>query len=255
MTTKIQLLFPLFLSVLIAAALAGPLEDAGNDYASGCDRTSANINKLFDMMLPTIKDVILKHKLDPMKLDNLSENLGGPIIRKRSLDLTNGWLQGLSDVNRAKDVILSFENKVLSVDATLGFDALGISYEYLFKDFLITRKGDVDGLVKNMEIRIVIALDMNTYKLILSSLQIVKVDQFTVTLHGHKLDPILNAAFKAFTTLFRKKVTAMVEKEVLKVVQLHVDEINENIPKPDRMLDGSYDVVGYVPTTFMFRLV
>ncbi|CAK9802606.1 hypothetical protein ANTQUA_LOCUS3397 [Anthophora quadrimaculata] len=255
MTAKTQLLFPIFLSVLIAAALAGPLEDADYGYAADCDRTSANINKLFDILLPTIKDVILKHKLDPMKLDNLSENLGGPIIRKRTLDLTNGWLQGLSDVKRARDVILSFENKVLSVDATLGFDALGIGYEYLFKDFLITRRGDVNARLRNMEIHIVIGLDMNTYKLILSSLQIVKIDEFTVTLQGHKLDPILNAAFKAFTTLFRKKVTAMVEKEVLKVVQLHVDEINENIPKPDRMLDVSNDAVGYVPTTFMFRLV
>ncbi|XP_017789829.1 PREDICTED: uncharacterized protein LOC108572142 [Habropoda laboriosa] len=253
MAAKIQLLFPLFLSALIVAALASPLDDAANDNGD-CNKASANINKLFDIMLPTLKDVILKHKLDPMRLQDISENLEGPIIHKRILNLTNGWFQGLSDVQRAKDVILTFENKVLTVDATIGFDALGVKYDYLFKDLLISRTGIIHGRLRNMEIRVVVGLDMNTYKIILPTLQIQKIEQFVVTLEGHKLDPILNAAVKAFTTIFRKKVTSMVEKEVLKVVRFYVEQINENIPKPDRLHDNN-DILDYVPASFLFRLV
>lgn len=69
---------------------------------------------------------ILKHKLDPMKLDDLSQNLKGVIIHHRTLNLTNGSLQGLSNVRRANDIILSFENKILTLDATLGFDDLKV---------------------------------------------------------------------------------------------------------------------------------
>lgn len=36
---------------------------------------TAIINKLFDMALPSIQTFILKHRLDPMKLQDLSQNL------------------------------------------------------------------------------------------------------------------------------------------------------------------------------------
>lgn len=36
---------------------------------------STIVNKLFDMALPSIKIFILKHRLDPMKLKDLSQNL------------------------------------------------------------------------------------------------------------------------------------------------------------------------------------
>lgn len=36
---------------------------------------SAILNKLFDMALPSIQMFILKHRLDPMKLEDLSQNL------------------------------------------------------------------------------------------------------------------------------------------------------------------------------------
>lgn len=44
-----------------------------NDVMS--EKVSANVNKLFDAMLPTIRKFILKQGLDPMKLEDVFEKL------------------------------------------------------------------------------------------------------------------------------------------------------------------------------------
>lgn len=53
----------------------------------------------------------------------------GIFIRNGEFDWTNGWLQGISDINRAGDVILSYENKVLIVDMAMGLEVVEVSLE------------------------------------------------------------------------------------------------------------------------------
>ncbi|XP_033193529.1 uncharacterized protein LOC117158576 [Bombus vancouverensis nearcticus] len=233
MDFQIRLGFLLLLPIFFTAAFANLLDAGENDIMS--ENVSANVNKLFDAMLPTIRKFILKQGLDPMKLEDVSEKLSGLIIHDRTLSLTNGWLQGLSNVRRANDIILSYQDESLTLDATLAFDVLDANYEYLIKDLLITKKGEVHGRLRDMEMRLIIAFDMNNYKIVIPMAKIVKIDKINVIFLD---DPIVNAAAKAITTIFRKSITNMVNKEFWKVMQEYVDKINEKIPQPDPLLEN-----------------
>lgn len=48
----------------------------------------------------------------------------------------------------------------------------------------------------------------------------------------------MNAAAKAITTIFRKSITDMVNKEFWKVMQEYVDKLNKKIPQPDQLLEN-----------------
>ncbi|XP_012247047.1 uncharacterized protein LOC105681509 [Bombus impatiens] len=231
MDFQIRLGFLLLLPIFFTAAFANLLDAGKNDIMS--ENVSANVNKLFDAMLPTIHKFILKQGLDPMKLEDVSEKLSGLIIHDRTLSLTNGWLQGLSNVRRANDIILSYQDESLILDATLAFDVLDANYEYLIKDLLIAKKGEVHGRLRDMEMRLIIAFDMNNYKIVIPMAKIVKIDKINVIFLD---DPIVNAAAKAITTIFRRSITNMVNKEFWKVMQEYVDKINEKIPQPDPLL-------------------
>ncbi|XP_068967468.1 uncharacterized protein [Bombus flavifrons] len=233
MDFQIRLALLLLLPNFFTAAFANLLDAGENDIMS--ENVSANINKLFDAMLPMIHKFILKQGLDPMKLEDVSEKLSGLIIHDRTLSLTNGWLQGLSNVRRANDIILSYQDESLTLDATLAFDVLDANYDYLIKDLLITKKGEVHGRLRDMEMRLIIAFDMNNYKIVIPMAKIVKIDKINIIFLD---DPIVNAAAKAITTIFRKSITNMVNKEFWKVMQEYVDKINEKIPQPDPLLEN-----------------
>ena len=152
-----------------------------------------------------------------------------------NLNLSKGWLQGLSNVRRANDIIISYQDKSLTLDATLAFDVLDANYEYLIKDLLITKNGEVHGRLRDTEMRIIIAFDMNNYKVFLTMANIVKIDKLNIIFQN---DPIVNAAAKVITTIFRKSIKNMVNKEFWKVMQEYVDKINEKIPQPDPLLEN-----------------
>ncbi|OAD52224.1 hypothetical protein WN48_02509 [Eufriesea mexicana] len=190
---------------------------ARKDDIDTSEVTSVKINELFDSMLPSIRSFILEHGLDPLKLKDISENLQGVIIHKRTLNLSNGWLQGLSNVRRTSDVIFSYKDKVLTLDAILAFDLADISYQYFYKDLLISRKGDIHGRVRNMRIRLIVALDMNKYKIAVPMSKIINMDKFSITLEGNKIDPIVNAAIKVVANAFRTKIINMVNEEFSKM--------------------------------------
>ncbi|XP_043524045.1 uncharacterized protein LOC122536062 isoform X2 [Frieseomelitta varia] len=227
----------LLLPILFTTGFASPL-DVAEENNVGSKKVSAKINKLFDMMLPSIHNFILKHGLDPMQLPDLSEKLVVD-LKTRVLNLTNGWLQGLSEVRRANDIILSYQDKVVTVDVTLMFDVAEASYKYLLKDLLISRKGDVHGGIRNMQLRIIIEFDMNSYKLALPMVKIVNVEKFNVSFEGNIDDPLLNAVAKAITDVFRANIINIVNQEFSKEVKVLVDEINKKIPRPNQLFDYS----------------
>ena len=233
MDFQIRLGFLLLLAIFFSAAFANLLDAGENDIMS--EKVSAKVNKLFDAMLPSIQKFILKQGLDPMKLEDVSEKLSGLIIHDRTLNLSKGWLQGLSNVRRANDIIISYQDKSLTLDATLAFDVLDANYEYLIKDLLITKNGEVHGRLRDTEMRIIIAFDMNNYKVFLTMANIVKIDKLNIIFQN---DPIVNAAAKVITTIFRKSIKNMVNKEFWKVMQEYVDKINEKIPQPDPLLEN-----------------
>ncbi|KAK1126588.1 hypothetical protein K0M31_004218 [Melipona bicolor] len=238
MVLQTRFIFLLLLPILFTTGFASPLDVAEDSSNVRSEKVSAKINKLFDMMLPSIHNFIQTHGLDPLKLQDLSEKLVVDLTT-RVLNLTNGWLQGLSDVRRANDIILSYQDKVITVDATLAFDVVDANYKYLLKDLLISKKGQVRGRIRNMQLRIIIELDMKNYKLAVPMAKIINVDKFNVIFEGNKDDPLMNAVAKAITDIFRTTIINIVNQEFSKEMKILVDEINKKIPRPDRLFDYS----------------
>ena len=230
MATRIPLFFFCVLSLLCTSGLAFPTRDRANDVdVAPYGMVSAKMNKLFDTMLPNIRNILLKFGLDPLKMGNIVQPLEGIIDHNGVLKMSDGWLQGMSDVVRAGDIVLAYSNQVLNVDMELGFDVLDINYEYFFKYGLIKRTGDFHGRFSNVKLRVIVTLDMTTKKVTLDSLKIVDMGKLDVKLEGHALDPLLNVAIKAFTTIFRDCVMEFIEERFTIVFKQLLEELTEMI--------------------------
>lgn len=62
--------------------------------------------------------------------------------------------------------------------------------------------------------------------------------KFDIVFKGNIDDPIVNAAIKAISKVFRTNIINMVNTEFSKVLQEFVDEINKKIPQPNQILDN-----------------
>lgn len=62
--------------------------------------------------------------------------------------------------------------------------------------------------------------------------------KFDIAFKGNIDDPIINAAIKAITKIFRTSIINMVNTEFSKALQEFVGEINKKIPQPNQVLDN-----------------
>lgn len=62
--------------------------------------------------------------------------------------------------------------------------------------------------------------------------------EFDIVFKGNINDPIVNAAIKAITKIFRTSIINIVNIEFLKILQEFVGEINKKIPQPNQILDN-----------------
>lgn len=69
-----------------------------------------------------------------------------------------------------------------------------------------------------------------------------------VKLQGNVLDPVLNAALKSITKLFRTRITNAVEQQTSIKVQKFLDKINQKIPRPD--VKESNNIFNYLPASY-----
>lgn len=159
----------------------------------------------------------------------------GIFIRNGEFDWTNGWLQGISDINRAGDVILSYENKVLIVDMAMGLEAVEFSGDYLFRYGILKREGGANGRLSNVVARAVLSFDLNRHKIAIDYLQVISARDIDITLEGHLDDPLLDIVIKGVTVLFRQHVLGVVQKAFELIFQQVVDDVNERIRLPEQL--------------------
>lgn len=62
--------------------------------------------------------------------------------------------------------------------------------------------------------------------------------EFDIVFKGNINDPIVNAAIKAITKIFRTSIINIVNTEFSKILQEFVGEINKKIPQPNQILDN-----------------
>ncbi|XP_078039623.1 uncharacterized protein LOC144471452 [Augochlora pura] len=241
------------------ASVAVPISDRDQDNEIALfDDLSSNINTIFDEMLPSVREMIIKDGLDPLKMKDIRHELKGIISHDGVLQLTKGWMQGMSQVGRSGDVILTYGDRKITIDAQLELNVMDLAYDYYFKYSLISRKGTFRASMNNVNMRLLLSVDLNSYKIELGSLQVVSVGKMAVKLEGHVLDKVLNAAIKAFLGVFRKEVVGTIEQQGYEVMKKLVERINAKIPKPDldgRAITYNSDMVDNIPTFFEFHLV
>ncbi|XP_076247454.1 uncharacterized protein LOC143187249 [Calliopsis andreniformis] len=213
-------------------------------------KVSANINTAFDTVLPGIRTLFLKGGLDPLDTKDFHKDLEGFLVQHGSLNLINGWIQGLSNVERAGDVILSYENKVVTLDMMLDLDVAQINYDYSLKYGLIRRQGEFYGRFHDLKVQATISFSMCNYNIVINSLKVISIGKMDIKLEGHLDDPLLNAIINGITVVFRQHVTNIAEEAYRMIFQQLIDRVNEMIPRPDQLQDN-YNVLSNIPPTFM----
>ncbi|XP_076632890.1 uncharacterized protein LOC143347543 [Colletes latitarsis] len=251
MIAQIRLLVLLVASALVAVGFAHPELEV---YNGSQGRVSVQINELFDEMVPAIREIILKDSLDPLPMSDYSKQLGGILGLKGSLSMTNGQLVGLSTITRGDDIVLTYDNKTLTVDISLKFDVLDLKYNYYLKYAIISRKGLFDGRFTTMKMRAVVSINFDSYKILLDSLKITAIQKVDVKLEGHAFDKVVNAVMKVVVDVFKANVVKTIETKCAVTFEKVLGKINGRIPKPDNQLMKyvDYDFLKNVPTTFTY---
>ncbi|XP_034185733.1 uncharacterized protein LOC117606864 [Osmia lignaria lignaria] len=246
MAAKIQFLVLLCVSALFASGFADTVDVEVDDALYG---TTTNISSLVDIMIPRLREYILDKGMDPMKLNNLYQQLPGVVIRNRAVSLTNGYLQGLSSINRVGDTILiSDDSDVYTVITTLGFDVIDGTYDYLFKDFFINRRGLISGRFININVKVVADVNLKDRQIVLRTVNIVKVGQMSITFKGHIIDNVVNLILKHITNRFRDTILCTVEKQLVGIAQQYVDRLLNNLPLSEEFMVNN-NILKSVPTS------
>ncbi|XP_076282642.1 uncharacterized protein LOC143210058 isoform X4 [Lasioglossum baleicum] len=193
----------------------------------------ANINDIFDDVMPVIKDLIIKNGLDPLKMGDVQKELHGILGMSGVLNLSHGWAQGLSQLKRSGDVVVSYKNKTISLDALLGLDLIDVGYDYKFKYSIISRSGALNARLSDTKLRVVLKADLKHYRLSLVSFQTTSVREINVQLQGGAVDKILSAAINTFIGSFRRQIIETVENRGSEIIREYLERINEKIPRPD----------------------
>ncbi|KYM93962.1 hypothetical protein ALC62_15407 [Cyphomyrmex costatus] len=171
MPSQIQL--TLLLVTIVYMVYGTPVTAEQNPNPGQNVEVRANLDKVVDALLPSVRQIILKHGMDPMQLPNVSTpifpHLTGKL--KGNLDLKKGWIQNLSLVKRTQHVTATYKDLRLTMDMNLGFEVINFSYDYYLKHLLYKRNGNMYGRLHDLDINVVVSIDLNNYYLNLDSIK------------------------------------------------------------------------------------
>ncbi|XP_012541922.1 uncharacterized protein LOC105839868 [Monomorium pharaonis] len=233
MAGQIQLTFLLAIVVcMVYGAPPSVIQHLGDEEIE----IRADLDNTVDALLPTIRKLILKYGMDPMKITDISKaifpHLPGKL--KGNIDLTEGWMQNLSLIKRTEHITAIYKDKRLTLDMNLGFDVMDFDYSYYLRYLLYKRQGDVYGRLYELDVNVVMTIDLNEYNLSLDSIKFSDVQKFDIKLEGHILDSIVNAVTKIITTVFRNTVLSVMEDYGKLVFGAKIEEWNTKIPRANR---------------------
>ncbi|XP_031777057.1 uncharacterized protein LOC100680146 isoform X2 [Nasonia vitripennis] len=184
-----------------------------------------NIDELIDENIGAIREALFE--LDPTDLVDVKF----PVTPHIYMDLHTGWLQNLSLLKRAGRSALTYTNRLITADLTLGWDEIAFDYRYLLRVLLITRQGDLHGQLSQLKVNVVIDVDLDSYQVTLRRLSLNQSGKVTISLEGHILDKIYNLVLKALTKVCKQLIMNTIQSKASNIVQSKMDEINEKIGK------------------------
>ncbi|XP_034174104.2 uncharacterized protein LOC117601472 [Osmia lignaria lignaria] len=227
MAAKIQFLVLLCVSALFISGFADTIDDETDNVYHG---TKTNISSLVDGVLPMVREYIQKNEMDPMKLDSIHQDLPGLPIRHRGISLTNGRLQGLSGIRRVDDTILISDTNVYTVVATMGFDVLDGTYDFLFQDLPIKKQGQINGHFGNIEARVVADISLEDHRVILRAVNIVKIDEMSISFKDQISESTVNLIVKHIANRFSNTILSALEKQLVKISQRYLNKLLDKLP-------------------------
>ncbi|XP_018352221.1 PREDICTED: uncharacterized protein LOC108754446 [Trachymyrmex septentrionalis] len=245
MASQIQLTF--LLVVVVCMVHSTPLTVEQNTDPGQNVEIRANLDKVVDALLPSVRQFILNNGMDPMQLPNVSTHIFPHLTGKLkgNLDLKNGWIQNLSLVKRSQHVTATYKDLRLTIDMNLGFEVMSFNYNYNLKHLLYKRKGDVYGRLHDLDVHVVATIDLNNYYLLLDSIKFSNVWNFDLQFGGNLLDPLVNAMTKIVTKVFRNPLLNVIENRTKSNFGIKLNEWNTNTPQSNRMamIDKWLDIV------------
>ncbi|XP_015118572.1 uncharacterized protein LOC107042174 [Diachasma alloeum] len=188
--------------------------------------TRIKLNRWFDHYLPVIKKYMVTHGMEPMNLPAMSLPVPDIPGFKPKVELRNGLIHGLSDITRSGDIIQHIYQSSSQVDVQLSWKEVKVDYDYSLKYLFYKRKGGLTGKFLNLNIGMMASVDFKARKVDLRYLKIVDAGNFSLKLRGHLVDPVANAALKAITITFRKRMLREMEHQMNSTAQLKIKEVN-----------------------------
>ncbi|XP_011299111.1 uncharacterized protein [Fopius arisanus] len=194
--------------------------------------TQVDLNNLFDKSLPLIQKMIIKGGLDPLNMPDQILSISDIPGLNPMIHLQRGWVQETETIKRSGDVIVRYGGKVIEFDAALGWNHLDATYTYTLRYFLFTRKGTFNGRFDDVKVQLLGSFDLNTRKINLRFFKITGIGGFSLKIHGHLLDHVLNAFTKVVTIFSRDLVVREIEYRFELALQDKIKEVNDLIPEP-----------------------
>ncbi|KAL2737716.1 uncharacterized protein V1478_001802 [Vespula squamosa] len=189
-----------------------------------------NINKIFDEILPKIREYLIRKGMEPINLPNYTEKIIN-FPGSGKIDLRKGYLHYMTDVKRSKNVTLQYKYKRLLLDIPLRWQLLDFNYEYEFTYFFIKKRGDAYGRVEDADFTITSEIDLSKLQIILNKIRIDRIDSFRLKIQSNKLDPLMNILSQAMTRFFQNRIVRLLEEKSMDIVRPFINEMNERIAR------------------------
>ena len=142
-------------------------------------QSSANANEYFDRVLANARHLVLDNGLDPMPLpDEDISVIGTGVV------LHDGHLDGLSNVHRTGDAVMSYDGEWLGISAHIGFNGFGAGYSCKIEIIGIGPDVTATATISETSIYVNAKISSQTLKIQLADFNIEDVGKIDVDISG-----------------------------------------------------------------------
>ncbi|CAH1117804.1 unnamed protein product [Phaedon cochleariae] len=209
-------------------AVSKELEEKLLAAVQGGGSVTSVIDEYADEILKNVAELIISNGFDPVELPNATLNL----IPTGHIFMTEGWLQDLSTISRFENVTSTYKSseRLLIVALPLKFDALLFTYKYHTEVLLLNLRGDVNGKLEKVKMRITLQFDFNTYKAELSQFDMSDTGKLSVEFSGLGLiDWVTNSMTSVVSLFLHPIIIAIINSIVKAPLKAIVEAVNEII--------------------------
>ncbi|XP_059049378.1 uncharacterized protein LOC131844488 [Achroia grisella] len=146
------------------------------------------------------------------------------------LKIHDGYMTGLTNVDRSGDQTINYFAKMVRVRVQLQFRNLEFVYKYLVKVMNIGPTGGIVGSLNRFVVIVDLLIDFNNDEIHLQQFSLTDIGRLRVRLTGNILtDWLVNPVIRTFTRIFDTTIIKVVEINIRNAINEGLTEINRNI--------------------------